>query len=471
MSKQAPHSITVWSRFPPTSGDPMDYDYSVHHITMRSVHASLVSVYKQGEYAPQIAKYWETNSDKSEWKVLIDKQWTFSNGDFVTPKIVVDNFKRVLFLKNQSASKSGLLEFIIGASNFKSIKSEIEGIKVDGDYVIFKFNKPIPDFLDKISFGLYAIAHPKDYSSIDGKWKDKRQFISSGPYAIETWEDKKFDLTLRDNLYKNNDKIHIKKISFTFSPKVEDAIESDIIIREKYNPSIDKSSWTFASSVQDNNITYVKVMKWNQKNSVFNDRETRVKLRNIFYESLEKSGLNPTKSFFPLSIKGVQEFDFKKGETLDFEQKKLLSQPYFTSENKKELGNIYKDAYQNLCKSINAKEKINDYPENESDEEELFDIQFLATGIVIDSPMDDIKFMFLSKQGIKLPDETGEIKSLLENDTFDIQEINRLLWDQAIIWPIRHYSMGFWVKNSSDIDYSDLNVTIHPIDFQFLKWK
>lgn len=330
----------------------------------------------------------------------------------------------------------------------------------------------MPDFLEKVSFGLYSIAHPSDYDEF-GKWKDDHRVIASGHYRIQKWDDKDFVLELRPGFIPLQSK-QIKSIVFNFSKDISEIQNADIMIREKLNPYADPEQWTFASTAQDNNITYIKVMKWDNANSILSDKKNRTILRNIFYDSLEESGLNATKSFFPLSIKNIKEFSYEKNLSFNLEKNKFTTQPFFTNPTgslKKELGDIYSDAFQLFCTRVNAIATNVDYPNLEEDEKKVFDIQFLGTGILVDSPRDDIRFMFMSKQGIRLPDESGEIKRKLLNDDFDVQEINELLWDQAIIWPVRHYSMGFWTKNSSDIDVSMLNLTLHPIDFQFLYWK
>lgn len=123
--------LNVWTRFKPTSADPMKYDLSVHHITMRSVLASLVSVYKNGEITPQMASSWTKSSDSKTWKVILNPNWTFDNGDRITPAIVVKNFKRVLILKNLENSKSGFLEFLQDAEKIKAFDQEIPGISAE----------------------------------------------------------------------------------------------------------------------------------------------------------------------------------------------------------------------------------------------------------------------------------------------------------------------------------------------------
>jgi hypothetical protein len=466
-------SLIVWTRFQPTSTDPLLYDLAVHHITMRSVFSSLVSIYSNGKIEPQIAKRWSVSGDKKQWTMTIDEKWTFKNDEIVTPEIVVKNFKRILLIKNNEKSKSGLLEFLVESEKLKNITDDIEGLKISGQDVIFTFSKAMPEFLEKVSFGLYSIAHPSDYS-INGEWKNAKEANSSGAYQISEWTDNSFILSLRNNLFINrNKKKAIQKIIFSFSKNTEEILNSDIMIREKYNPIVQDEEWTYSSAMQDNNIVYVQVMKWEDQKSFLHDRQNRRKLRDIFYTSLEESGLRATTSFFPLSIHGVSQFPYRSDEKFNIEGKPFTAQPFFFNSslnNKKDLGEIYKNGFDKFCARINAVPMHADYPEKIEDEKKVFDIQFLGTGILIDSPKDDIRFMFNSKQGINLPDETGEIKKIISNEDFDVQLVNELLWDQAIIWPIRHYSMGFWLKTDSKIDLSQLNVALHPIDFQFVQW-
>ena len=135
---------------PPLSTDPLDYDSSVSHNTMRSVYASLVSHYQRGKITPQIAKSWSHSDDFKIWELVIDKQWTFENGDFITPEIVERNFKRLMIIKNKSNSKSGLLEFVKGVKRLKSLDDKIEGIQVHGEKIKFIFDREMKDFLLKI---------------------------------------------------------------------------------------------------------------------------------------------------------------------------------------------------------------------------------------------------------------------------------------------------------------------------------
>ena len=74
-----------------------------------------------------------------------------------------------------------------------------------------------------------------------------------------------------------------------------------------------------------------------------------------------------------------------------------------------------------------------------------------------------------TKEGILLPDESGEILKELDKETLDIQKINELLWDQGLIWPVTHYSSGLWTR--PDLDFSEINLVLPPTSFQWIGWK
>ncbi|MFA6238895.1 MAG: ABC transporter substrate-binding protein [Bacteriovorax sp.] len=470
--------LKVWMRFKPSSSDPLKYDLSVHHVTMRSVFASLVSLYENGRIAPQIASSWMDKDDKRTWDLKLNTSWTFSNGEKISPEEVLKSFKRVVLVKNKTDSNSGFLEYLKDFKKLNSLDDNIEGIKIINDHIVFNFIKPMPDFLEKVSFGLYSIVHSSQYDT-EGKWIDNKKAISSGLYEISQWDKDNFELELRSDLnFIANASELIKHIVFNFSLDPVEVLKNDIILRERFNYLTDDSDWHYASTMEDSNIIYVKVMKWDDPKSLLSSKNTRKILRSLFYKNLENSGYKPIRSFFPLSIKGISEIsDNNSLPVFSYESKKFTMPPFFAplkstkNKDKKELGEIYKLGFESFCNEIHAVPNYENYPDNEQDEKRIFEMQFLGTGINIYSPIEDVKFMFLSKHGIQLPDTSGEIVKVLGNNEVDLQLINEYLWDQAVIWPIRHYSQGFWVKKNSEVDLSRINLAMNPIDFQFLSWK
>lgn len=471
-----PKTITVAIVAPPISTDPLDYDYSVSHNTMRSVFASLVSNYQRGAITPQIAKSWTHSDDFKIWDLVIDENWTFENGDKVTPDIVSKNFKRLILIKNKTNSKSGLLEFVKGSKYLNSINQNIDGIQIDGNRVKFIFDKEMKDFLSKISFGIYGITHPGNYDET-GQWIDKKKIISSSFYKITKWNDKEFVIKKRDDFYlKNNDLID--EIRFIFPKSMDKVEDSQLIFNDNLHPNLNEKEWTFESSALDNKIIYIQLMDWKNKKSVYGHLEKRKLLRSLFYEILENNNQAINTSFFPTTIKGVYGFnDYKipHGSNLTLNLNKIRTQYFSTTEyqstgKRKSQADVLFELIDGFSKKINAKLEFHEYPANYEDEDKVFDIIYRSTGINIDEPFEDIKFMFLSKQGIMLPDENGKIHKILASN-FNVQEINQELWNQAIIWPIKHFSTGFWIRKNTNIDISNLNILLTPIDFQFVKWK
>lgn len=472
MLHKHPNSLTVWTRFQPYSVDPLDYDYDVHHLVMRSVLASLVTVYKSGEIVPQVAKNWNSTSNNSKWELEIDNSWLFSNGEHVTADIVLSSFKRVILIKNAEKSKSGLLEYIKGFDNFTSLNQDLDGLYIINNKIVFDFTKPMPDFLDKISFGLYAISHPEDYD-IHGKWKNKKKGITSGIYKIKEWKDD--SITITKNIKTTNDSTY-KDIIFHYSKDLEAIRASDIIFYDIKNPYIVSDEWTYVSKSQNNSILYVQVMNWDDPKNYFHSIEARRNARDQYYTYLKKVGYKTTKSFFPLDITGIKEFEISNHSNISLDADKIRTQHFiyneeFYKQGVIERGKYFKEAFEQMSKDNGFKLIYNDYPENRIDEKKVFDVQFLGTSILISQPRDDIQFMFKSKQGINLPDQYHKIFEILENENFNIQEVNEELWNQAIIWPITHSSNGMWIKKSSHINVNELNTSLLPLDAQFIYWQ
>ena len=134
--------------------------------------------------------------------------------------------------------------------------------------------------------------------------------------------------------------------------------------------------------------------------------------------------------------------------------------------NKKSIAEIFLNALDSLGEDSGSSLVKNNFTTDE-----MYDVSILGTGIESVNYLETVKFMFLQKEGIKLTDSTGKILKELALENPDINVINKEIWDQAIIWPIRHYSIGYWFKKDSNIDYSEINFESASFDFQFLKLK
>ncbi len=471
MEKNRKRQVLFSISDPPKSADPFLYDYFIHHEVFRSTFSSLITQYRRGEYVGILAESWASDDNNKIWKFKLRGNILFENGDTIDSDAIVSSLTRIAFLLNKRNSQDGLLSNLVGFNETDSPTAKIKGIIADPTSLTLQFVKPMPQLLELISFGLYSIAHKNDYSSVDGKWKNDRHFVSSGPYKVTSWKESNLVLTLREEYLPGLG--HNQKFQEIVIDWVSEN-DADIISSDDFEP-LESSEYQYFGGPRSS-IFYMHCLSWANKSSSLSDRQTRIILRDLFYEKF-KEFHKMSFSFFPLAIPGIAQLRID-GKA---EKKKLgllkpkieiatpgrgsISFKKHFSETWQEIGKITSGAitevqveFSDLISELNPEKK-----------KHSVDIVPVSTGILIESPDDDIKFMFLSKEGIRLPDETGEIRKLLSNHVLDYQEINKLIWDQAIIWPIGHFSKGILIKDH--IDISMLNTLKPPIDFFWLGLK
>jgi hypothetical protein len=433
--------------------------------------SSIVTQYRVGDYTAQLAESWKVSEDMKTWVFKIRSGLTFENGDPITPQTIVNSWMRMAFLLKQRDSKSGLMEELVDYEKIKSLDSQIEGLKIQDQNIVLKFKKPFPKLLDTISFGLYGVAHPSLYDAKTGAWKDPKAFISSGAYKIKEWTNDKLVLSLRqDFLPTLRHPTPIQEVNIVWGPNQK--LNSDMKSGDSIESSLAKDHEFYGAVVSS--MAYVHCLSWSHPKSPCFNLEQRRKLRALFYDGFDKQALKSTRSFFPLSISGVKEMPkdipdskIKIPKTINIRKRSLESI----------LSDSYNGAMEELIKKLNLKAVFQEVSYQKIFEESTphrstysIDMTLRVTGILIDDPDADIRFMFLSKEGIRLPDTDGRIHEELKKDLLDIQRINELLWEQAVIWPITHFASGFWAKKNM-FDFSMVNLVLPPTEFQWIGWK
>lgn len=463
------NKVSFWISSEPTSADPLEYDSFVNGQVFTSTFSTLVSTRKRGEYIGILAKTWTSENNFKTWKFELRENMVFENGEPISPEIILHSLSRIGFLIKKRKSKEGLISNLTGFEALHSPTSKIKGIQIDSNVLTFSFVKPMPQALDLFSFGLYAIVHPSDYNKNDGSWKNIKHFVSSGPYRLESWNATGISLALRkDYLPLLGHKNKFSKISVVWEK--EQKKNSDIYIGPEFDePESEKIEYN--GGVR-NFILYLHCYSWNNKKSPFYAIENRRLIRDTFYANLNKE-IKITSSFLPLAISGVSSpqtnFEFPNGE-IDFKNGLNVNFPRVGS-------NKFKLIYSKIWTSISShhQDLISEVKIPPPQIHDLIDphlrnyaadIGVHYTDLFLDIPEDDIRFMFFSKEGIRLPDSTGEIKRILHLPQMDFQLVNKLLWSQAIIWPISHFSYGVW--STSKIDISQINYLKGHFDFFWL---
>ncbi|NCN26121.1 hypothetical protein GW915_00975 [bacterium] len=460
----------------PSSADPLDYDAFVHHTIFSSVHGNLVSQYKKSHIVGVIAQDWKTSSDFKVWEFSVRPNIVFEDGSAIDAKAIVRSMTRMAFLLRQRHSQDGTLSRLKGWNQLKNASQTFEGIHSKENKVLFKFVRPVEDFLEAVSFGQYGIVHPNMYEETSGEWKVKKRTISSSFYRLKDWTNDSLTIALRqDFLPKVRHQNPLEEVEFFWHRNQETPIHSDLLGGMENAEDL-RQTHVYGGGTKSK-ILYARCDSWRNKTSVFHDIDSRRCLRSLFYQGLKAEGIEVTSSFFPKSIRGVTEPEKNPAQKINghIDQKKIIATQAPESNPKtlsKDFGKSYNHALSMMANYAELDLEI--VPPIQRDERQsgarTVDIEPRGTGLKIESPHRDIRFMFKSKEGIQLPDLDGQIEQELENESFDVQRVNELLWDQAIIWPIAHLGAGVWYKKDK-YEFSQLNTSLPPIEFQWIGLK
>lgn len=465
--------IAFWISDAPFSADPLDYDAFIHHIAFSSVYAGLVTNYRTGQYTGTIAKEWGVSPDQKTWRFTLRENLRFDNGDPITTKNVVDSWLRMARLMSGRGSRSGFFEKLEGFASFEKT-GRITGIEADEKYITLRLNEPMPQLLDTLSFGLYAVVHPSCYDKATGRWLNPRHTVASGPYSITKWDDTSFVLKLRGDF--PAELLHPKplaEVKFEWSPARRRAAD---ILSGNSRENLTDGGYSYHGE-SESRIAYIRCQSWTHPDSPLHDKAERKRLREAFYAHLESLGFKPTLSFFPLAIPSVRELprDIQAKAARPPAQPVPLRYKTYAREVTP-LAELAEKALQQAAGAEGFKAEAQDTPKKIIGMEFApnlpayhNDVVSIVTGILIDNPDADIRFMFKSQEGIRLPDPTGKGIRLIGQQKINVQKVNEVLWDDAIIWPVAHLSIGLWARN--ELDFSLINTVVPPTAIHLIGWK
>lgn len=455
----------------PYSADPLDYDYSAHHFAFRSIHSNLVSVYPKLGVKGILADSWRVNNLQTEWIFKIRNDLKYSNGDSIRAEDIIKSLKRTILVLKQKKSKVFLTTNLVNVDKFNSINDNFEGISLlNQNEVIFRLKEPMQNFLENLSFGLYAITHEKNWETKDLTWVADKTPITTGPYQIESWDEEHLRLKLRSNfpseLYANK-ATQIINIAWKNYPDPN----ANVIIGSS---NLKLNNKQFFGPVPSG-IFFIRVLPFMDKNHSLSHLNNRINLRNLFYKNLFEDTQQNSISFFPTAIKGVANIPYDtSADSIDVSKitngitirRPSIMDPVTTR---------YIDSLEKTCHMLKISCKFIEMSGPElmysigNPHEYKADLAIIFTTILVNSPDDDIRFMFQSSEGIQIPDLTGEVNLELNKKSLDYQKINNLIFSQAVIWPLGHFSLGVWADKN--IDLSSYNLVQPPIDYSWLSVK
>lgn len=471
MANENKKSLTYWvSPHKPTSLDPLLYDFTKHHPIQSLVHCTLTSLYRgPGSVTPELAKSWKESEGGAQWSFEIRDDLVFSDGTPVNVNNSLKSLKRIFFLLHKQNSKYRFVQKLSGISQFENLEQEFDGISVIDNKVVFKFDEPIRNFHEAISFGIFAVVHPSHYDSKNGAWKlDGLSAISGcGPYRVIGESENQVRLVKKQDY--PQDLIHSKAFEELIqTTQASESSPADIMNGGPKSEILQKTHRYYPNGGRA--INYFRVFTWPVKGSFWSDVENRRYAREKLYQNLEKNSVEFTRSFFPLSMPGISE---PKRDSVEENFSSIVvpkaevtfddPHPVGHSGPKHPVFQSIENTLQELGFKLNGKRgvTIEQLTKNRNPKRKTFDIDIanMGTGISLEDPESDVRLMF-SEEGIFLPDPTGKITEELKKAKINIQMINQQLYDDAIIWPVSITSRGVWVRQ--DLDLSDYN-TLKPL--------
>ncbi|MGZ3655163.1 MAG: ABC transporter substrate-binding protein [Bdellovibrionota bacterium] len=449
-------TLRIWVNQDPFSTDPYDFDLGVHYLLDGPIYLKLASSYKDSMLSPSAAESWRSFDSERTWEFVIRSGLTFSNGEMISSEDVANSFKRIFLLAKKNHSSLPLMHEVLGIDQLENMNSHVSGISTNGNRLVLKFTKPEPALVEKLSFGLYSIVNHVDFDSKTGKWISKIP-VSSGPYKLDRidFEKKYFLFSLRED---TPEILRLKNAFKEVRVSWDKELRASAQITEGNSGEDPPSpSFTFKGETESD-VIYLQCVSWMQPRSPLHLKRNRILARETFYGELEKSGLHPIRSLYPLNLPGVSEFPRVNPEVagIPFAGRKITIIP---SRN----GQVV--AYRNIRSALETTftglgAVVNTKPPLPSVEYRAIvtgknsnsgvDILARSTSIGNEDPRETTQLMF-SAEGINLPDSTGSIHEKVRSGVYTLDKINHMLFEDAIVWPVLHYSEGFWVNGEVDV--------------------
>jgi len=460
----------------------------------KNIYATLASVFMDGEPQPMIAEKWSVDNSGKIWRFYIRKGLAFDDGTAITPGVVLDNFRRVLWsTRNDGLALNALLPEL---KSWKNKKDDLKSMYVDGDALVFHFVRRPANLFEEISMPIYGIANPKCFDEV-GSWNGGACPSSSGQYKIVDRTETKIVLKSR----------HIFT-EVASAPDIVEIYSPDATTRNTIQALLEgKGEMTTQSSLDlgtesageltragfmmvDEPAVRMHFVQLNHKSGVFADKLLRQSVRDIFLSELRSDKaftsqieLNP--SFVPKGGMGYLEFKLPKNRAVNKmkgQEVKILLTP-MPSDVKSRAYQVRKEIEDVLLKALHgvglhAKiERCSGGELIEKRHEGKFDVVPLSSGLSIYDPFCALRMMFMSKVGAEIPDPSGKIPGLIEaaeasDDPVARKEIaekiNASLYDEAAV--INYASSGYVYIYSRKVNLSRMNIFSDPIEFRAVGW-
>lgn len=152
-------------------------DYLENEVILSQVLATLVKIESSGHYKPFLAKSWVVSPDEKIWEFVIRPDFRDEKGTLITASAFVADLKKTLILLKPKAERFWFSN-LKGWENFSHESQNLEGVVVEENKIIFKFERKPARLLNFLRMPYFGYWGP------NRDIKDPSDFISSGSSKI-----------------------------------------------------------------------------------------------------------------------------------------------------------------------------------------------------------------------------------------------------------------------------------------------
>ena len=494
-------ALKYWFWWPIRTYDTFEADTPPVMQLARNIYATLVSDYIDGVPQGILAKDWEISPDGKVWRFHLRSDLKFDDGSPITPEIILLNFKRILWLtKEEGLVLNSLLPEV---KAWTSMHTPSKSIYIErGGVLVFHFDRRPIGLFEAIGQPIYGVAHPSSFDK-DGKWLNPLHTIASGQYAIKKRGENYIELVNRGVFSAVSDAPRTASIHWPLKSgeSVVSALEKglgDLTVEHSF--ALGKAT---LENLKTKGIQIVKeppvrmhFVHLNHHRLPFKSKELRQAVRDRFLLKLSQnksflsSGGEVDASFIPKGGVGFKVFPI--GNRVD----KSINwnfQSLKTQDNKVEvllypfsadplIQNSVESSLLDTLSDLKLEANITRYTERFEAFNRMrkgdFDVIVRGTGVLVHNPYGDLRMMFMSTVGAKIPDPTAKIPSLIEKAENEadsavrvryVEQINQSLFDEAAIITFAHSGLLYLHKGS--VDFKHYNLFADPIEFRAIGWK
>lgn len=456
--------LVLLDRFVASSSSPLDLEAASNALALLPVRSGLISTGKRGEIRGVLARRWEASEDFRRWRFEFRNDLAFETGETIRPSHLARAWTRLAAELRRRGSEDPLLSKLEGW-DAPGPDGSISGLSHDETSVTLRFRKPFPRLLAHAGNVAYAVTAESCWDARSGAWVCERKAVSSGPYRVERWDRDSLTLRLRPDFPARDRHPRAPRV-IRIGGRSAPAGAVPVHFQDSKSPPEDPA-FRFSGGMESA-VGYAYCNSWTHPESPCRDAGARRRMRERFAARLREGGRGFPNSFFPLSVPGIREGD-PKPRPADAAPKGALRVP---TRSRSPAGDPVHAALELAAKDlgISLVERPVDYARFTRDlvpglPEYEHDLTYFTSGIDPEDPVESLRAMFLSRESSRLPDPTGRIRTLLEQEPVDLPAVNDGIWDDALIWPLGHVQNGLWTKGGADLSLLNANNAVPALQW------